>query len=195
MQPIADKLDELITALKRMWPASPAWQRGVPAVICNSISILYANQMGEAPIYFKTSSRVHLVVAGDFGERIRELPANELVWVAETPINSPVVRAIWGERPVEPGEIEIGLFPVRMEQTPEEWALGAIPGIDVSYNEEGAGPGAYSVLRVIGTPLSPTLRASLETFGFYQYKETTDGFTAQKHLPWLSLRQEPAART
>ena len=57
--------------------------------------------MGTAP------SRVHLIVAADYGERIRELPRDEPAWVADTPANAPVIRAVCDTRPN--GTLALGL--------------------------------------------------------------------------------------
>jgi hypothetical protein len=35
---------------------------------------------------------VHLVVVPDYGERLWSLPENEAAWVADTPMNRPVVE-------------------------------------------------------------------------------------------------------
>ncbi len=39
-------------------------------------------------------SIVHVIVAPDYGERLRGLPADEAAWVADTPTNHSIIKSI-----------------------------------------------------------------------------------------------------
>jgi|SRR6266478_5668662 len=124
-------------------------------------------------------SRVHLIVAADYGERIRDLPRDEPAWVADTPVNAPVIRAVWKERPTTEHRTGITSFRVAIDSTPEDWLLGIIDAIDLHHGEYSQAS-TYLALHVVGAPLSPRLRAELRPFGFEQYEDTLDRFVARR---------------
>jgi hypothetical protein len=64
-------------------------------------------------------------------------------------------------------------------KTSEEWCLNHLDTVDQHHNEYSQKPG-YSVLHVVGTPLTPRIEAYLPEFGFIKYHSTTDGFYAYK---------------
>jgi hypothetical protein len=40
----------------------------------------------------KDCSKVHVIVAPNFGERLRDLPPDEPAWVADAPINKSLIE-------------------------------------------------------------------------------------------------------
>ncbi len=125
--------------------------------------------------------RVHVIVAGDFGERLRDLPLDEPVWVADTPSNHPVLRSIWAARPADIPRTLAGItsFQVAESQLPEDWLLGILGTIQLHHGEYSQSP-PYSELRVIGTALTPRLRSELSEYDFADYEDLPDGFVAHK---------------
>lgn len=127
-------------------------------------------------------SIVHVIVAPDYGEGLRDLPADEAAWVADTSTNHPVIRSIWESSSVEPnlGHLTgITSFPVAVDKTPEDWFLGILDVVEEHHCEYSQTP-PYSILRVIGTGLTPSIRAELESYDFVKFEDLPDGFVAHK---------------
>ena len=127
-------------------------------------------------------SRVHLIVAADYGEQLRSLPEGEGAWVADTTTNQPVIKSIWAARPVGGGRgylAGITSFQVGVNEIPEDWLIGILYAVDLHHGHYSQTP-PYSELRVVGASLSPRLRAELAEFGFVRYEDSSDGFVAYK---------------
>src|SRR5215510_11910515 len=114
-------------------------------------------------------SRVHLIVEADYGERLRALPDDEDLWVADTPTNQPVIKSIWAARSAVAPPFGITSFKVAPDKTPEDWLLDILDTIESHHGEHSQSP-PYSVLRVVGTSLSPLLRRELEECGFVRFE-------------------------
>src|ERR1051326_9385878 len=85
-------------------------------------------------------STVHVIVAPDYGERLRELPPQEDAWVADTVCNHPVIQRIWAARSphVPPGGITS--FVVAPDKTPEDWLLDVLGTIDMHHGQDSVPP-------------------------------------------------------
>jgi len=127
-------------------------------------------------------SIVHVIVDPDYGKRLRDLPGDEAAWVAETSTNNPVIKSIRATRCVEPypGYLTgITSFRVAAEKTPEDWLLGVLEQVDVHHGAYSQTP-PYSILRVIGTVLTPRIRVTLESYHFVKFEDLPEGFVAHK---------------
>lgn len=124
-------------------------------------------------------STVHLIVDADYGERLHSLPQNEASWVAETSSNQPVIKSIWAARLTDELHTGITSFRVAPDKTPEAWLLNILDAVELHHGEHSQWP-HYSVLRVVGTPLSKRLRCELEECGFVRFENSVDGFIAHK---------------
>src|SRR5580704_8896406 len=110
-------------------------------------------------------STVCLVVDANYGERVRSLPADVPAWIADTPINHPVIQNIWAARPAGvAGVAGITSFKVEASKTPEDWLLGIMDALELHHGEHSQTP-PYSVLRVIGTALTPHLKSEFDANG------------------------------
>ena len=116
----------------------------------------------------RPSSSNYLVVDPTFGDRLRRLPDIESVWVADTPINGPSVRALRRERG---GHNGVRVFRISETESPEDCALRVVREI---------GDSLCSTLRVIGACLSARLRSQFTASGFVRFEEVADGFVAYK---------------
>jgi hypothetical protein len=125
------------------------------------------------------STTVHVVVAPEYGERLRELPGHDESWVADTAGNDPVIQAIWAERAphVPPGGITS--FVVAPDETPEDWLFDVLGTIDMHHGQDSVPP-LYSVLRVVGIGLSARVQEEFKSYGFTKFEESADGFIAHK---------------
>jgi hypothetical protein len=124
-------------------------------------------------------SRVHLIVDADYGERLRGLPLEEDSWVADTSTNQPVIKSIWAARAVGERMADITSFRVAPDKRPEDWLLDILDAVESHHGEHSQSP-PYSVLRVVGTPLSQRLRRELGECGFVRFEDSADGFVAHK---------------
>ena len=130
-----------------------------------------------------TSSKVHLIVAPDYGERLAALSFGEPTWVADTSINGPVISRVRSSSSNSSGKksANITSFTVAPNQTSEEWLLNILSTLEEHHGQNSQTP-PYSVLRVVGTSLSPRVKTELEIFGFARFENSSDGFIAYKHL-------------
>jgi hypothetical protein len=127
-------------------------------------------------------STVHVIVAPDYGEGLRGLPPNEAAWVADTSTNHPVIESIWASCPVEPYPgypTGITSFQVAADSTPEDWLIGVLSTVEDHHSVYSQTP-PYSILRVIGTVLTPRIREQLESYDFVKFEDLPDGFVAYK---------------
>ncbi|MBI5685419.1 MAG: hypothetical protein HZC54_10080 [Verrucomicrobia bacterium] len=121
--------------------------------------------------------RVRVVVDPAFGERLATLPANEPVWVIDSPSNTPVAHRLWKERPAANHLSGITTFQPSSESNPEDDLLAELDTIDLHHGYYSADP-PYSILEVIGCAPSERVRATLTEFGFSIDSISSDGFIA-----------------
>src|SRR4051812_25633812 len=111
------------------------------------------------------SSIVYLIVDAEYGERLRSLPANVPAWIADTPINHPIIQKLWSSRPAPADGTGITSFKVALGKTPEDWLLGIMDVLELHHRDYSQTP-PYSELRVIGTSLTPRLRTEFDNNDF-----------------------------
>ena|SRR3989442_15403212 len=121
-----------------------------------------------------SSSKVHLIVAPDYGELLASLPSGEPAWVADTPPNKTVIQRMWSQK-----WEGITSFQVAPTATPEDWVLSILGQVELHHGEYSQSP-PYSALQVVGTGLSQRLREEFEIYGFKQFEDAPDGFLAHK---------------
>jgi hypothetical protein len=126
-------------------------------------------------------SKVHLIVDADYGERLLGLPTGEPTWVAGALTNQPIVKRIWATRTTDSCSHLTGItwFEVASGKSPEDWLLDILDAIEVHHGEYSRSP-PYSMLRVVGTSLSPRAKAELGRRGFTRFEDSPDGFLASK---------------
>ena len=127
-------------------------------------------------------SIVNVIVAADYGERLRDMPGDEAAWVADTSTNHPVIKSIWATHSVDPDRsylAGITSFQVSADKTPEDWLLGVLDSVEVHHSEYSQTP-PYSILRVIGTVLTPSIRERLVSYHFVKFEDLPEGFVAHK---------------
>jgi hypothetical protein len=125
------------------------------------------------------------VVEPSFGERLAALPADEPVWIVESPRNTPVAKRLWRERPASIHVTGITTFRPGVSDTPEARLLSILGSIDLHHGGYSADP-PYSVLEVIGCQPSANIAAALEELEFRVVQQSSDCFTAVRnthHVP------------
>ncbi len=120
------------------------------------------------------TSKVHVIVAPDYGERLADLPPGEAVWIADTPLNKPVIR-----RMREQNRPELTCFRVDTEATPGDWLLSILGEVELHHGEYSQSQ-PYSEICVVGTALSSEMLDQLQGHGFRNFEMTLDGFVANK---------------
>jgi len=123
--------------------------------------------------------RVHVVVDPEYGERLRDLPVGEPVWVVDSERNHPVIRALWREHEGLDESAGITSFTFNRGGTCEDWLVAELSTIDLHHGEFSHDP-PYSVLNVIGVGWSRAIQEELDRFGFGGHEATGDGFVARR---------------
>jgi hypothetical protein len=125
------------------------------------------------------SYRVHVVVDPEYGERLRDLPVGEPVWVIDSEDNHPVIRALWREHKGLDESTGITSFKYNPDSTREDWLIAEVSTIDLHHGECSHDP-PYSVLNVIGVTWSRVIQEELDRFGFGGHEATGDGFVVRR---------------
>jgi hypothetical protein len=68
---------------------------------------------------------------------------------------------------------------VSADKTPEDWLRGVLNPVEDHHGAYSQTP-SYSILRVIGTVLTPRIRAQLESYAFVKFEDLRDRFVAHK---------------
>jgi hypothetical protein len=120
------------------------------------------------------ASKVHVIVAPNYGARLEGLPRGEPAWVADTPVNKPIIERMWAQK--WPG---ITSFSVDLRAGSENWLVSILDQVELHHGEYSQLQ-PYSELYVTGAGLSSDLRKELESCGFKQFEDMPDGFFANK---------------
>jgi hypothetical protein len=122
-------------------------------------------------------SKVFLIVAADYSERLGNLPGDDPVWIADTAMNRPVFEQIQ----VKSGNAgrSITSFKVSGDGTPEDWLFSILSEVELHHGEHSQSP-PYSVLQIVGLHSSETTKARLRDFGFSTFQDSAEGFVARK---------------
>ena len=125
----------------------------------------------------KKPYRVHVVVDPSFGDRLRNMPIGEPVWIVATEINVLAYNAVGKERQPKSYLEGLSSFKADKDGTPEDWLVSEIQTIDLHHGEMSRDP-PWSMINVIGVKWSRRIQVELERFGFNRHEDTTEGFTA-----------------
>jgi len=121
---------------------------------------------------------VHVVVDPGYGERLRNLPPGEPVWVVDSEVNVSVVTSMVY---VRRDEGAITHFRFDADKTPEDWLIEIVWTIDLHHGHHAHDP-PYSWLNVIGTPWSERIQEALDELGLFEHEATAEGFIARRNL-------------
>lgn len=123
--------------------------------------------------------KVYVVVDRDFGEQLAELEQGAPVWIVDTPTNKPVAQRLWKERPNEGYLTGITTFDDMKSSSPEDMLLAYLDTIDLHHGIYSTDP-PYTVIEVLGTPLTTKAKNGLAAYGFSEFRGTSEGFTARR---------------
>ncbi len=122
---------------------------------------------------------VHVIVDPVFGERLREIPLGEPVWIADTEVNRPAYEAVGRERNPESYLVGLSSFKVELTARPEDWLISELADIDLHHGEYSHDP-PWSRINVIGAKWTERIQKELGRFGFTAHLVTREGFEATK---------------
>jgi hypothetical protein len=123
--------------------------------------------------------KVYIVVDREFGERLNMLEKGVPVWIVDTPANKAAAQRVWQKLPDPDHLTGVTTFRAFAPATSSELLLAEIDTIDLHHGTYSADP-PYTVLEVIGAPLTEEIRNSLSVYGFSEFTETAAGFTAMR---------------
>jgi hypothetical protein len=124
---------------------------------------------------------VFVVLDGEYGTRLSQLVVKGPVWILDTPINRAAAQSFWNAFPDRDHLDGITVFTSKNSGSTEEALLCEIDTIDMHHNAYSADP-PYTVLEIIGTPLTAKIELELSRYGFDEFLTTAEGFRAVRPL-------------
>ena len=139
---------------------------------------------GVSPCFLRKSmsgrmNKVILVLEPAYGNRLVPLASTGHVWVIDTPENRVAASGHWAQRPEHKVEYGVTTFKSSGDATRLEMCLGILGTIGLHHGEYASNP-PYSVLEVVGLPLTDEAQSAVEDFGFRSFESTTEGFRAAR---------------
>jgi hypothetical protein len=127
---------------------------------------------------------VFVVVDGEFGSRLSELVQGGPVWIIDSPANRTAAQKIWTEHP-EYSELDgVTVFRPVEGYSREDALIYELGTIDLHHGAHAANP-PYTVIEVLGTPVSERIKTELSQFGFNEFRGTAAGFRAVRPMPGI----------
>ncbi len=126
--------------------------------------------------------KVYVVVERDFGEKMTELATGVPVWIVDTPFNTATAQRLRRERKQGNHLTGITTFNDSASLSAEDLLVSQLDTIDLHHGTYSASP-PYTILEVLGVPLSDRIKTELSEFGFNEFNVTAAGFFAVRPLP------------
>lgn len=123
-----------------------------------------------------------VVVDREFGERLKTLQSEVPVWIIDTPVNTPVARLLWNERPERTDLDGITTFQAPKSASSEEVLLSILDTVHLHHGQYSADP-PYTVVEILGASPTEKVRSELGKHGFDAFEPTPAGFRATRPLP------------
>ena len=136
----------------------------------------------------KRAPRITIVVDAHYGQRLKDLVDTEVLWVLESPVNSPQVRDLWDANAAdtEGFSAEISTFSGEPQENREELCLRILETVIDHLLETSASE--WSEMRFIGGTLTSNLRRALASLGATRFELRDAGFVAYASAPDSGLR-------
>lgn len=116
---------------------------------------------------------VVLVLAPDYGRKLKELCARADVWAVESSSNRAAAVAIWnGVAPSKPSPVTV--FDWEPHEASSDTILRMLDTIEEHHPY-------CATIEVVGADPSPPVLAEIQARGYLHNKPTNDGFVASKH--------------
>ncbi len=104
------------------------------------------------------------------------------VWIVDTPENRAAARQIWVANPNGSQLAGVTTFRCCEGSSSEDILINELDTIDLHHGIYSANP-PYTIVEVIGTKISNSLKGKLAEFGFGKFEPTPEGFRAMRPLP------------
>jgi hypothetical protein len=127
----------------------------------------------------ESTNKVTVVFDPNFGQELELLAGDGHVWVVDTPSNRAVAESYWEQNPGHGVENGITTFKLYANETAAERCLALLPIVELHHGPNSS-ERPYSVLEVIGVPLSEVLKSAVEELGFRIPEERAEGFRATR---------------
>jgi hypothetical protein len=127
------------------------------------------------------SNRVLVIFDPEYGNRLRDVWPGQPVWIALSPVNEPVIRALCAIHPEPDHLVGITVFSFHPEIAPEDRFLSQLGAIDLHHGPYSSRT-PYTELEVIGCRLNASIRDELAQLGFAHFEEGTTGFAAKRSI-------------
>jgi len=124
-----------------------------------------------------------------FGNRLREMPDGEPVWIVDTPPNRLAYEAVGKERKPESHIVGLSSFKVDPKGKPEDWLISELETIDLHHGEISHDP-PWSLINVIGSKWTERTGRELARFGFTTHEDTAEGFLATKGVEKIGEKDD-----
>jgi hypothetical protein len=129
-----------------------------------------------------TPYSVSIVLDRSYGPFLRELLKGGPVWVVDSPANRDCAQQLWSEFPAHNHLDGITVFKSGEGRSPEQILIDNMETIDLHHGIYSANP-PYTVVRVVGSTLTPQVKQTLASFGFDSFTITSEGFDAVRPSP------------
>jgi hypothetical protein len=121
------------------------------------------------------SLQVSVVLDREFGFRLDEQVRLGPVWIIDTPTNRAAFEKHWVEH-LEESHLEgVTSFSGMPNASSEDLLINELDVIDLHHGPLSSDP-PYSVLEVVGTPLTPRIEAAWREYEFVTFEPTAGGF-------------------
>lgn len=125
---------------------------------------------------------VSIVLDRNYGAALEELAKVGPVWIVDSTVNNEIIQKIWAESPNQEHPAGVTSFKASNGRAPEQMLFDWMDTIDLHHGSYSANP-PYTILRVIGSKLTPEIRQFLGEFGFDSFTSADSGFHATRPLP------------
>jgi hypothetical protein len=126
--------------------------------------------------------KVRVIVDREFGEHLAQLESGVPARIVDTPTNKAVAQRLWKERNQESHLTGITTFNDPDSLSPEDILVSKLDTIDLHHGSYSAVP-PYTILEVLGVPLSERIKLALCEYGFNQFHPDATGFSAIRPRP------------
>jgi hypothetical protein len=124
---------------------------------------------------------VTIVVDPEFGDRLYAVAKETPVWIVDTPLNRAAAEFVRAQNPEHRPPSDVTTFQVDRDSTPEEWCANILGAVDLHHGEYSDDP-PYTVVEVIGAPLTVKLRQAFSEYELNAFVERAAGFQASRSI-------------
>jgi hypothetical protein len=119
---------------------------------------------------------VFIIVDGNYGSRLADLPPDEPVWIVDTPTNRAAAQNSWTERPDGVHGNGVTLF-TSTSASAEDCIIHQLDAIDLHHGIYSSNP-HYAGFQIVGTEPTARLIAELAPYDLTEITTTDSGFRA-----------------